>query len=145
MLVNDPINPTHLDSRMSKRIYKLVHDEARSRASEDCLNAPDGWVITVSESTRNLDQNAKLWAALSDISNQVTWHGRKLDPESWKHVFTSSIKKMDVVPNLEGTGFVALGLSTSKMTKSEFSQLIELIVAFAAEHDVKFSNEFREQ
>jgi hypothetical protein len=40
---------------------------------------------------------------------------------------------MDVVPNLEGTGFVALGLSTSKMSKREFSDLLELVNAFAAE------------
>jgi len=130
---------------MSKRIYKLVHAEARCRAVEDCQNAPDGWIVTVSEPTRNLDQNAKLWSMLNEISNQVIWHGRKLDAESWKHLFSSSLKKIDVVPNLEGTGFVAMWLSTSKMTKSEFSQLIELIMAFATERDVKFSDEYREQ
>ena len=100
-------------------------------------NAPEGHAVTVGEPTRNLEQNALLWAMLHEISEQVVWHGRKLDPESWKHVFTSSLKRMDVVPNLEGTGFVALGLSTSKMTKREFSDLIELINAFAAERGVE--------
>ena len=61
------------------------------------------------------------------------WHGRKLSAEDWKHIFTASLKRMDVVPNLEGTGFVALGLSTSKMSKREFSDLLELVNAFAAE------------
>ena len=59
--------------------------------------------------------------------------------ESWKHIFTSSLKKMDVVPNLEGTGFVALGLSTSKMTKKELSDLLELIYSFGAERGVNWS------
>lgn len=124
-----------------KRLYKLVHAEARRRAALDCQQAPDGWVVTVSEPTRNLDQNAKLWAMLADISRQVDWYGRKLEPESWKHLFTSSLKKMDVVPNLDGTGFVAMGLSTSKMTKGEFSLLIELIHAFAADKGVRFEDE----
>lgn len=126
---------------MSKRHYKLAHAEARRRAALDCQQAPEGWVVTISEPTRNLDQNAKLWALLADVSRQVEWYGRKLDPESWKHLFTSSLKKMDVVPNLDGTGFVAMGLSTSKMTKSEFSGLIELIMAFGTDKGVIFGDE----
>ena len=120
-----------------KQIFMLVHAEARARALHAVKNAPEGHAVTVGEPTRNLEQNALLWAMLHEISEQVVWHGRKLDPESWKHVFTSSLKRMDVVPNLEGTGFVALGLSTSKMTKREFSDLIELINAFAAERGVE--------
>jgi len=120
-----------------KSTYILAHLEARNRALYAVQNAPAGHCVTVGEPTRNLEQNALLWAMLHEISEQVVWHGRKLDPESWKHVFTSSLKRMDVVPNLEGTGFVALGLSTSKMTKREFSDLIELINAFAAERGVE--------
>jgi hypothetical protein len=122
---------------MSKQTFRLVHAEARQRALQAVQNAPEGHAVTVGEPTRNLEQNALLWAMLHEISEQVIWHGRKLDPESWKHVFTSSLKRMDVVPNLEGTGFVALGLSTSKMTKREFSDLIELINAFAAERGIE--------
>lgn len=122
---------------MTKATFILVHPEARARAMHAVKNAPEGHAVTVGEPTRNLEQNALLWAMLHEISEQVIWHGRKLDPESWKHVFTSSLKRMDVVPNLEGTGFVALGLSTSKMTKREFSDLIELINAFAAERGIE--------
>lgn len=120
-----------------KQTFVLVHTEARKRALAAVQTAPDGFVTIVCEPTRNLDQNAALWAILHEISEQVVWHGRKLSPESWKHIFTASMKKMDVVPNLEGTGFVALGLSTSKMSKREFSDLLELIAAFAAERGIE--------
>lgn len=103
--------------------------------------APDGFVVTIKEPTRNLEQNSALWAKLADISRQVDWHGRKLTSEDWKHVFTSSIKKMDVVPNLDNTGFVALGLSTSKMTKKEMSDLLELITFFGDSRQVIWSKE----
>lgn len=119
-------------------LFKLVHAQARSGAIQAIKDAPDGYVVKISEPTRSLDANAALWAMLGDISAQVVWHGRKLDAESWKHVFTSSLKKMDVVPNLDGTGFVVLGLSTSKMKKSEMSELLELISAFAAQNNVRF-------
>lgn len=116
-----------------KQTFVLVHTEARRRAVAAVQTAPDGFCVTVAEPTRNLEQNAALWAVLSEVSEHVVWHGRKLSPEDWKHVFTASLKRMDVVPNLEGTGFVALGLSTSKMSKREFSDLLELVNAFAAE------------
>lgn len=100
-----------------------------------------GHKITVEAKTqtRSTKQNSRLWAMLTEISKQVDWYGKKLTPDDWKHVFSSSLKKLDVVPNLDGTGFVALGLSTSKMTKSEMCDMQTLMEAFGAEHDVKFS------
>lgn len=97
-------------------------------------------MVTVSEATRTGEQNSRLWASLTEISNQVEWYGKKLMPEDWKHVFTSSLRKLEVVPNLEGNGFVALGLSTSKMSKRELSELLELIYAFGAERGVIFND-----
>jgi len=94
--------------------------------------------FSVKPQTRSLEQNARLWAMLTDISEQVEWYGRKLTPENWKHVFTAALKKQDVVPGLDG-GFVVLGQSTSKMTKSEMAELQTLMEAFGADKGVKFS------
>ena len=96
------------------------------------------WVLTIRPETRSLQQNARLWAMLTDISQQVDWYGRKLSPENWKHVFSAALKKQDVVPGLDG-GFVVLGLSTSKMTVGEMAELQELMEAFGAENGVRFS------
>ena len=95
-------------------------------------------VVTAKPETRSLEQNARMWAMLSDISRQVVWHGRKLSPEEWKHVFTAALKKQDVVPGLDG-GFVVLGLSTSKMTRREMGDLQTLMEAFGAERGVVWS------
>jgi hypothetical protein len=117
-----------------------AHPQSRGRALEAVRTAPDGHSVTVAEATRSLEQNSRLWALLGDVSRQVDWYGKKLSPEDWKHVFSSSLRKLDVVPNLDGTGFVALGLSTSKMTKGELSDLMTLIEAFGAERDVAWSD-----
>ena len=102
------------------------------------MAAPEGWIVEIHEPTRSLQQNAALWAALGDISRQVEWYGKKLSPHDWKHIFSSSLKKQNVVPGLDG-GFVVLGISTSKMTIKEMSDLLELAHAFGAEHGVRFS------
>lgn len=124
----------------NKRTFVLAHDQARRNAINFVAAAPAGYCVTVSEPTRNLEQNAALWAMLTDISRQVVWHSRRLTSESWKHIFTSSLNKQDVVPGLDG-GFVVLGVSTSSMTKRQMSDLLELIQAFGAQHDVHFNHE----
>lgn len=100
-------------------------------------------VVTIQERTRTLEQNARLWATLADISAQVVWHGRRLTSEEWKHVFTAALKKQDVVPGIDG-GFVVLGQSTSKMRVGEMRDLLELIHAFGAEHGVTWSDDARQ-
>ena len=105
---------------------------------DSALQGSRRWVLTIKPETRSLQQNARLWAMLTDISQQVDWYGRKLSPENWKHVFSAALKKQDVVPGLDG-GFVVLGLSTSKMTVGEMAELQELMEAFGAENGVRFS------
>lgn len=121
-------------------IFRLVHGMAKARALEAVRNAPEGFVVEIKEPTRNLEQNAALWAKLNDIATQVEWHGRNLTAEEWKHVFTAALTRQDVVPNLDGTGFVVLGQSTSRMSKKLFSELLELITAFGSERGVKWSD-----
>lgn len=111
----------------------------RQHLAEKVANLPDGYDIKAGPPTRNLEQNAALWAMLTDVSEQIVWHGRKLSPDSWKCIFTATLKKQDVVPGIDG-GFVVIGQSTSKMTKHEMSDLLELIASFGAQNNVKFKD-----
>lgn len=95
--------------------------------------------LVIRPETRSTVQNSRMWALLTEVSQQVVWHGRKLSPEAWKHVFSSALKKQDIVPNIDGTGFVVLGMSTSQMSRGEMAEMMDLIEAFGAQHDVKFS------
>lgn len=88
---------------------------------------------------RSLDQNARLWAVLTDVSKQVEWYGRHLSKEAWKDIFSAALERQDVVPGLEG-GFVMIGGRTSKMTKARFAELLELISAFGAERGIAWSD-----
>lgn len=123
-----------------KRVFIMAHDLARQNAIRAVQEAPEGYSVTIAEPTRNLEQNARLWAMLADISKQVDWYGKRLTSEDWKHVFSSSLRKLEVVPNLDGSGFVALGMSTSKLSKREFSDLIEIMFAFGGERGVVWTD-----
>ena len=121
-----------------KRTYKLVSDQVRAHCIDEIARAPLGKVVIVQDPTRTLEQNALMWAMLADISAQVDWYGQKLTSEEWKDVFSASLKRQKVVPGLDG-GFVVCGQRTSKMTKGEMSDLIELMNAFCAERGVKLT------
>ena len=95
-------------------------------------------VVEVRPETRSLEQNARLWAMLADISKQVEWYGHRLTPDEWKDVFSASLKRTKVVPGLDG-GFVVCGQSTSKMTIAEMCEMQDLMEAFGAQKGVRFT------
>lgn len=103
------------------------------------LMAGHRMTLELRQEKRSTPQNRKLWVMLGEIAKQVEWHGQKLDAEDWKHILTASLKKQRAVPGIDG-GFVVLGTKTSKMTKEEMSDLIELMHAFGSEKGVVFKD-----
>jgi len=101
--------------------------------------------VDEAKSRRTIDQNAKMWAMLGDISDQVSWvvdgETVRLDPQDWKQVMTAALKKHQRVAKGVDGGLVFLGVHTSHMNTDEMSELIELILWFGAEHSVKWSEE----
>ena len=94
---------------------------------------------------RTVEQNRKMWPMLTDIANQVQWPVNgvmvQMSPEDWKHVLSAGFKKEQrVAAGIDG-GYVILGQRTSKYTKEEMSDFIELIYCFGANREpaVKWS------
>ncbi len=124
-----------------KRTLTITGEVARKAICRHVLTADEGYIVTIAEPSRNLEQNAKMWAMLADVSEQTDWHGNKLNPEEWKDLLSAGLVQSKVVPNMTGNGFVILGQRTSKLSKSQFAALIELITAFAVERGVIFGDE----
>lgn len=126
---------------MAIKFVPLYTEKDRRKAHGWIDSAPPGTKIAFKRPDgRSVDQNALMWARLSEISRQVDWYGEKLSAEDWKTVFTASLRKARVVPGIDG-GFVVLGLSTSQMSKAEMGDLLMLMEAFAAERGVAFRGE----
>lgn len=122
---------------MSRAALTLDRPEQRRKAAHWCMTAPFGTRVTFQEAKRTTDQNSALWLLLTAVASHVKWHGQRLSPEDWKILFLASLNtEMRIVPNLDGTGFVPLGRSSSKLSISEMRDLIELIIAFGAQHDL---------
>lgn len=105
-------------------------------------NGSDGdWWSLVITDTRTDEQNRKLWPMLSDVAKQVDWFGQKLSKEDWKLIFLAALNsEVRIVPNLDNNGFVNLSTSSARLSKAEFSMLIELIYKLGAERGVVWTD-----
>ena len=99
-------------------------------------------IITLRESTRSLDQNAKFHALCGDVAKSgIQWAGRKRTAKEWKVLFVSGHaiatgEGAEIVPGLESE-FINLRESTALMSVKRSSSLIEYTLAWCATHDVE--------
>ena len=104
--------------------------------------APADAVVTIKAATRSLDQNAALWAALSDISRAKP-EGRMHTPEVWKCLFMQACgHAVQFELGLDGRPFPT-GFSSSRMTKAEMSDLLDFVFQWGAERGVTFTDDRR--
>jgi hypothetical protein len=132
------------------RFLRIINGD-RDRADViDWVNrCKDGSRVEGRGPARTLPQNDRMWAMLTDIVKQrKTVDGREFSTTEWKSMFLEQLAfeterehlKQNYVPSLDGRRFVAVGDSTSKLGKEEFSDLIESIYAWGAENGVEWSD-----
>jgi hypothetical protein len=127
---------------MSRVAVTLRTTADRQKVCKWVMNVDAGTRVELKEAKRSQQQNDRMWAMLTEVSQQLLWHGVKLSTEDWKLVFLDALKReVRMVPNIDGNGFVNLGRSSSDLSKGEFSDLIEIIFAFGAKHGVQFQDD----
>lgn len=125
------------------RWTQIIHGpEDQQRAAKWCMSAPLGMRIEFKEVKRTLPQNDRMWAMLTDLSQQAMLGGKRFTPDQWKVIFLHALgQEIQLLPSLDGHGFVPWGQSSSDLTKDEMTGLIELMFKFGAENGVLFQDE----
>ena len=110
----------------------------RGRAVRWIETAPDGTVVEFKQKGRSNDQNAAMWSVLTQINRQRPVHnGVKMSAVLWKAVFLQALgAELVMLPTLEGGGLFPFGHRSSKLTKDEMSNLIELMLTWAATEEL---------
>lgn len=117
----------------------LNSDSARKTALQIVSSAPAGYHVEVKPEPRTLDQNKLMWALLTEISVARPKGYKVGTPHQWKCRFLNALGfecLMDI--GLDNEPY-AMGMSTSNLSKKEFSGLLELIFKFGAENDIDLS------
>lgn len=114
----------------------LRSDASRDGAKRLIDLAPEGAILNIRKANRTTEQNARMWALLSEISRAKP-EGRELTPEVWKSVFMHAMghaQRFEMA--LDGNGVVPVGFRSSRLTKEEMSDLMEMISEYGARHGV---------
>lgn len=119
-----------------KFILRPAPHPSRQNALAAVKCADDEMVIMIKQPTRTLAQNALMWATLKQLE-PIDWYGYHLTKEEWKDVITSSLKRLKVVPGIDG-GFVVCGASTSRMSIKAMDDVIEAAYALGSSKGIKF-------
>lgn len=142
---------------MSRRVFHLVHDEARQRCAAYAeREAPDGALVTFRQAPKSRIQEEKYHAMIGDIAEQYSHAGRKWDDEDMKRLLVAAFKhetkgdpdfvdlwremgEIELAPAIAGGGFVLLGTQTKRFPKKLATAFIEWLYAFGAENDIRWS------
>lgn len=104
--------------------------------------APADAVVNIRAATRSSDQNARMWAMISDVSRAKP-EGRTHTADAWKALFMHACgHAVQFEVGLNGQPFPT-GFRSSALTKAQMSDLIECIEEYAARHGVVFSDRER--
>lgn len=94
---------------------------------------------------RNNEQNKLLHAVCGDVAKQKKWASQYLDTEGWKRLFVDAWARETgrspgkVVPSLDGESVVILNISTRKLSKRDFAELMDWIMAYCAVNEIRIS------
>ena len=91
---------------------------------------------------KSREQEEKYHAMIGDIARQAKHLGAKWSSEDWKRLLVDQFlretedKQSKIVPNLDGSGIVQLGLQTRNFTKEQANEFIEWLYSWSAENGI---------
>lgn len=130
---------------MNGQTVILRTDQQRELAKRLIDRAPPNAVLNIKEAKRSNDQNAKWHAMVSDVARAkpegrnhpiVVWKALLMAEADFKPIFERS---------LDGLGVTPVGYKSSRLSKAEFSDLIEATYAYGSKHGVVWSDPRNEE
>ena len=142
---------------MSAKVFRLAHQQAREGAAHYILReAPDGWIVRISEPLKKREQEEKYHAMIKDIALQSDYAERRWVEDDMKRLLVDEFAyemrlagtplRYDsrVVPSENGLRIIQLGVPTSKFRISEAAAFIDFLYSWGAERDVRWSEQAKE-
>lgn len=123
----------------------IVRQHTRDLIKSKVATVPEGFVVNIQEPKRTLDQNARMWAMLSDVSRACP-EGRRWDTNTWKAAFMHALgHEILWQPGLDGQTPFPAGFRTSKLNKRQMADLITVIQEYGDRHGVRWTEPPREE
>lgn len=121
-----------------KGALRIIRQNNREAIAREVHGLPEGFEVVIREPSRTTNQNARMWAMLSDIA-KATPEDRQWSTEVWKAAFMQALgHEVQWVPGLTGQP-LPVGFRTSRLGKSQMADLITMIAEYGDRHGVQWS------
>ena len=97
-------------------------------------------VVSLGRAKRTISQNKKLWPLLRDIAKQLTHEGELQDAEFWKYALMAAYRPVRWINGLDGAR-IPFVEGSSKLTRKEFAEFLEVVYSYGHLKGVEFSQE----
>jgi hypothetical protein len=103
--------------------------------------------LEVKDASKSREQEEKYHAIIGDIAKQAQHMGSKWSAEDWKRLLVDKFMRehwqsdLTIIPNLDSTGIVQLGIQTRKFTKEQASEFVEFLLAWCADNGIELKED----
>lgn len=118
-----------------KEAFVLSSEYARKSCLAKIVNAPDDYLVEIGPRNRTVEQNNKLWAILTEISEATGF-----TTNQWHEQFKKNFLPNQYIDLPDGS-IIESRKSTTKLNKNEFSDFIEKIYVYCAEQGLVISKD----
>lgn len=104
-------------------------------------------VLEIRPISKTRDQEKKYHAMIGEVSVDTKHLGSKWEADDWKRLLLDKFARETgkshgaVIPNLDNSGVVQVGIQSKKFTKAEAIEFIEWLSCWGAENGVTFKGD----
>lgn len=106
------------------------------------LDAGKHLTMEIKLASKSREQEEKYHAMIGDIAKQARHMGAKWSAEDWKRLLVDQYMREigmyngKVIPNLDNSGIVQLGMQTRNFTKEQASEFVEWLYSWSANNGI---------
>lgn len=114
---------------------------------KEALAAGRKLTLEIKDAGRSNEQNEKFHAIIGDIAKQAQHMGAKWSAEDWKRMLVWQYCKDNqldcgkIVPSLDMTGVVQLGMQTRKFTKEQASEFVAFLICWCDQNGIELNDD----
>ena len=113
--------------------------------AKSMLMAGHRLVLTLAPISKTREQEEKYHAMIGEVAKQAQHLGASWEAEDWKRLLLDKFARETnrthgkIIPNLDKSGVVEVGIQSRKFSKADGSEFIEWLHAWGAENGIKFA------
>jgi len=114
---------------------------------KESLKSGKKLTLEIKQQSKTREQEEKYHAIIGDIAKQAQHMGSKWSAEDWKRLLVDKFMRehwqsdLTIIPNLDSTGIVQLGIQTRKFTKEQASEFVEFLLAWCANNGIELNEQ----